>query len=182
MIDYCYITKFKYITQAELNFIDEVSKFKKIEVYILNTNQIYNLYYKLLITLVFKIERKMQEIFTISRNYMVDGLVKIDSPTKYINKDFLNINKWVYLDNTGLVFSDQKFIAERKNKVWCLLNKIGESQEYNDQNLLLITNIKSNDTKIIFRGKYEKDGLDLNNKIISIRRVLYHAVNIAKSN
>ena len=56
MIDYCYITKFKYITQAELNFIDEVSKFKKIEVYILNTNQIYNLYYKLLITLVFKIE------------------------------------------------------------------------------------------------------------------------------
>jgi hypothetical protein len=135
-----------------------------------------------LVTIIFKIEGKLQESFRISRNYMRDSLVKIDLRTNCINLDCLITKQWVYINNTGFVFSDQKLIPTRKNNAWCLLDGIGARQENKDQNLLLITNIKSGNSEIIFRGKYEKDKLELNNKIISIRRVLYHAIYSAQSN
>jgi len=181
MIDYCYVIKFAYITQAELNFIKEINKSKKIEIYILNRNKFYNAYYKILVNISFKIESYLQEKYRISRNYMREHLVKLDFSTNFNIQNSPNIKQWIFINNTGFVFSDKKPILGRNNNVWCLLKRIGERQESIDQNLLLITNIESDNSTIIFRGKYEKDRLELNNKFISIRRVLYYALSVAQS-
>ena len=181
MIDYCYVAKFAYITQAELNFIKEISKFKKIEIYIINRNKFYNAYYKILVTILFKIESYLQEKYRISRNYMREYLVEIDFSTNFNIQNSSHINQWIFINNTGIVFSDKKPTLGRNNNVWCLLKRIGARQESIDQNLLLITNVEFGNSTIIFRGKYEKDRLELNNKFISIRRVLYHAISVAQS-
>ena len=181
MIDYCYIAKFAYISKAELNFIKEINKFKKIEIYILNQNKLHNAYYKILVTTLLKIESYLQEKFRISRNYMNENLVKIDFIANFNFQNSSNINQWMFLNNTGFVFSDKKPFQARNDNVWCLLNRIGASQKSIDQNLLLITKIESGNTTIIFRGKYEKDRLELNNKFISLRRVLHHAISVAQS-
>jgi hypothetical protein len=182
MINYCYVARFEYITQSELNFIEEINKFKKIEICILNRNVIYNAFYRILVNLSFKLESYLQEKFHISRNYLKERLVKIDSSINFNNSNSLNINQWVFMSDNGFVFSDKKPISTRRNNIWCLLERIGAREGNIDQNLLLITNIESGTTTVIFRGKYEKDRLELNNKFISIRRVLNHAISVAQSN
>jgi hypothetical protein len=112
---------------------------------------------------------------------MKEHLVKLDLSINFNIQNSSNVNQWIFIDNTGFVFSDKKPIPGGNNNVWCLLKRIGERQESKDQNLLLITNIKSDNSTIIFRGKYEKDRLELNNKFISIRRVLYYALSVAQS-
>ena len=112
MIDYCYVTRFSYVTQSELNFIEEINKFKKIEFCILNRNKLYNTYYRILVNLSFKIESYLQEKFHISRNYLKERLVKIDTSTNFDNANSVIIHQWVFMSNTGFVFSDNILVTE----------------------------------------------------------------------
>ena len=179
MIDYCYVSKFAYVTQLELDFIKEISKFRKIEICVLNRNKFHNAYYKLFVTISFKIESYLHKKYRISRNYMREHLVRIDSSTNFDIQNGLGVSKWIFISNTGFTFSDRKPTLGRNDNVWCLLKRIGAKEGNIDQNLLLITNIESSSSAIVFRGKYEKDILELNNKLISIRRVLHHALSMA---
>ena len=179
MINYCYVSKFAYITQLELDFIKEINKFRKIEICILNRNKFHNFYYRLFVTISFKIESYLQKKYRVSRNYMREHLVRIDPSTNFDIQNGVVISKWIFISNTGLVFSDRKPTLGRSDNVWSLFKRIGAKEGNIDQNLLLITNIESGSSTIIFRGKYEKDILELNNKLISIRRVLHHALSMA---
>ena len=182
MIDYCYVSKYQYVSNSELNFINALREFKKVEVLILDRSRIKNYCYLFIINLSLRIELYFQSRFKISRNFLNGHLVKVESNLNNRYLDISKVDKYVYLNKFEFVFSEMKSLSFYKSNVGSLIKSVGRNHKNLDQNNLSIKIIAKDKNEIIFSGNYERDKFDLNNKFISIRRVLHYALYIAKNN
>ena len=129
-----------------------------------------------------RIELYFQSRFKISRNFLNGHLVKVESNLNNRYLDISKVDKYVYLNKFEFVFSEMKSLSFYKSNVGSLIKSVGRNHKNLDQNNLSIKIIAKDKNEIIFSGNYERDKFDLNNKFISIRRVLHYALYIAKNN
>ena len=174
MVNYCYVTRFAFLTSSELNFITRIKKSQNIDILILNNNIVVNLIYRCLLQIILTSEFYLQKYFKVSRYYLSESLIRIDSDLLVDKSSNEIIYRYIYLGKNGIEISEDKDFLLKKGNVVQLFSKFGSYKNNNYQNLITITKRTLDISEELFNGLYEKDKLALNNKVISMRRVFHH--------
>jgi hypothetical protein len=174
----CYLTKYKYISNFELDFLDFLKNLNiNLFVYPQHQSNIKNTFYLFRISSIKFFEKNIQRLIKPSRHYQELILQKINEHN-YKDFNFPNTFRTISLYSSGFVIKNTSTESDLQLfEVIDLIYPLGIDKYNSDQTRVSIRLEDVNSPKNLFVGSYDRDKLQFNNNIIILRTLLNHLKN-----